>query len=83
MLSYDCPENASADELDSCTVWQGVIYAVDSSGNVKFLPGQGEAAPKFLIMADLAFDLIASDKIAKELPKTFPSDIFELSGCQE
>ncbi len=84
MLQFQCPEgDATGDELAACTVWQGVIYAVDDKGQVGMMPAQGQPAPKSLILADMAFDMSVAENLGDKKPARLPSDIFELSGCQE
>ena len=84
MLQHDCPEgDATGPEMEACTVWQGVVYTADDNGKAGFLPRQGEPAPKSIILADLAFDMSVAEALDGKRPDPLPSDIFELSGCQE
>ncbi len=81
-LGLNCPGgDATGAELESCTVWQGVIYSAGADGVVGLLPVQGVEAPPRLIFSGLGPALAASAALAgRQLPA---SDIFELSGCQE
>ena len=84
MLQHDCPEgDVTGSELEACTVWQGVVYTADENGRAGLLPRQGEPAPKSIILADLAFDMSVAEALDGRRPDPLPSDIFELSGCQE
>jgi hypothetical protein len=78
----DCPEgDATGEEIAACTLWQGVIYAVEADGTVGLLPAQGKPAPKRLIFSTLGVYLQDATKLkGMPLPDT---DVFELSGCQE
>ncbi|TKT82817.1 hypothetical protein [Aquamicrobium sp. LC103] len=83
MLMHECPEgDVTGAEIEACTAWQGVIYAVDEQGDVALLPGQGEPAPKTLIFPDLAYGLRYAAVIGENLEK-MPWDVFTLKGCQE
>lgn len=82
-LMYKCPEgDVTGEELDACTVWQGVVYTADEAGTVGLLPKQGDA-PKTLVFPDLgpALSLLAvsgENRLSK-----VPWDVFALQGCQE
>lgn len=80
-LMHECPEgDVTGDELDDCTKWQGVLYAVGSEGAVDMIGT--ESAAQTLLMPDLSRTLFYSglnDGTAK-LPQF---DAFKLSGCQE
>jgi hypothetical protein len=84
VLGYKCPSgDVTGQELDACTLWQGVIYASDEAGNVALLPAEGSTAPKSLILSDLAHSLRVSAAYDAAGFKRLPGDVFVLSGCQE
>lgn len=86
MLMYQCPEgDVTGEELDACTVWQGVIYSVDEQGGVSLLPREktGSAAPRQLIFPDLGHSLRMSAAYGPAGFSKVPWDVFELQGCQE
>lgn len=84
MLMHECPEgDVTGEEIAACTVWEGVVYAVDEAGAVGQLPAEGEPAPRRLILADLARVMQGSPAYAKAGLTTLPDDVFDLSGCQE
>lgn len=82
MTLLDCPEgDATGEEIAACTIWQGVIYAVEADGTVGLLPAQGKPAPQRLILSTLGVYLQDAQKLkGVALPDT---DVFQLSGCQE
>jgi len=83
MLMYKCPEgDVTGPELEQCTVWQGVIYTADETGNVALLPAEGLAAPRKLILADLGPSLRMSAAYGVNGFAKLPSDVFEQKGCQ-
>jgi hypothetical protein len=84
ILMDDCPEgDLTGSEISECTIWEGVVYAVDETGEVGLLPGEGEPAPKALILADLGAWLSQSEAWRKTGSLGEPWDVFTLSGCQE
>lgn len=86
MLMHQCPEgDVTGEELEACTVWQGVIYSVDEKGSVGLLPREriGAAAPKQLIFSDLGHALRMSAAFGPDGFSKVPWDVFEISGCQE
>ena len=84
MLGHRCPQgDATGQELDDCTLWQGVIYASDDAGGIGLLPAEGAPAPKTLILADLARALRFSPAYGANGFDKVPADVFTISGCQE
>ncbi|CAN7502143.1 hypothetical protein [Aminobacter sp. LjRoot7] len=86
MLMHQCPEgDVTGEEIEACTVWQGVIYSVDEQGNVGLLPREriAAAAPKKLIFSDLGHGLRSSAAYGPDGFSKVPWDVFELKGCQE
>jgi len=84
MLMHGCPEgDATGDELEACTVWQGVIYTSDRQGTIALLPAQGMEAPQTLILPDLGPSLRWSSVFGAGAVSTAPWDVFALKGCQE
>lgn len=84
MLMFQCPEgDVTGEELDTCTVWQGVIYSVDEQGNIGLLPAERAEAPKKLIFSDLGHSLRTSAAYGPDGFSKVPWDVFEIKGCQE
>lgn len=82
-LTYKCPEgDVTGEELEACTIWQGVIYAADEAGAIALLPKTG-AAPQTLIFPDLGPSLRLSGAYGSNGFSRVPWDVFALKGCQE
>ncbi|MGB3390608.1 MAG: hypothetical protein WBA88_21805 [Pseudaminobacter sp.] len=83
-LTYNCPEgDVTGEELETCTVWQGVIYTGDKSGMIGLLPAERSDAPETLIFPDLAYSLRYSSAYGEDGLTKLPADVFALKGCQE
>jgi hypothetical protein len=84
MLMYKCPEgDVTGEELETCTVWQGVIYTADATGTIDLLPAQGVSAPEKLVFPDLAHSLRYSSAYGEKGFSKLPWDVFSIQGCQE
>ena len=84
MLMHKCPEgDVTGEELEKCTVWQGVIYISDSAGKIALLPKEGSAAPQTLIFPDLGPSLRYSSAYGAGGFSKIPFDVFAMKGCQE
>ena len=84
MLTYKCPEgDATGAEIAACTMWEGVIYTSDDSGNIELLPPEAAGAPRKLIFPDLGPSLRHSAAYGANGFSKVPWDVFRLSGCQE
>lgn len=82
MLMHDCPEgDVTGAEIEACTAWQGVIYAVDEQGTVTLLPAEDEPAAGQLIFPDLAWTLNGRAAIETALKSAMQWDVFRLTGC--
>jgi hypothetical protein len=84
VLMDDCPEgDLTGTEISECTVWEGVVYAVNDAGGVGLMPAEGEPAPQTLVLSDLGGWLVQSPAWGKTGSLAEPWDAFTLSGCQE
>lgn len=84
MLMYQCPEgDVTGEELNACTVWQGVIYTADDKGNIGLLPAERTDAPQQLIFPDLGQSLKLSAAYGASGFSQVPWDVFAMQGCQE
>ncbi|MCO5064344.1 MAG: hypothetical protein M9924_07985 [Rhizobiaceae bacterium] len=84
IVSRNCPDgDVTGEEYAACTLWQGVVYAVDEKGEVGLLPSEGSPAPPRLVFADLGPALRASNAFGEGGFSKVPFDVFELKGCQE
>lgn len=79
---FGCPAGElTQDQLDACGIWQDVIYTVGKDGKVGLLPAEKADPPPTLILSDLGYSLHDSKAFTDGVLKTFPDDVFALSGC--
>ena len=84
VVMHDCPEgDVTGAELEDCTIWQNVIYAVAGDGSVGLLPGETEPAAESLLLPDFGRALRYSSLFEEDAKASIPSDVFALAGCQE
>lgn len=84
IVMHKCPDgDVTGPELDACTVWQGVVYAVDGQGKISLLPPEGAAAAEHLLLPDFAPALRQSSAYGVGAVSKMPWDAFKMSGCQE
>lgn len=83
-LMHQCPDgDVTGEELEACTLWEGVVYAADAAGHVSLLPAEGKDAPATLIFPDLGPALKLSSAYGEGGFSEVPWDVFALKGCQE
>lgn len=81
-LFFRCPEgDVTGAELDACTAWEGVIYALDEAGAVGLLPAEGKEAPPKLLLSGLGPALRFSAAYEAAGLSVVPWDVFELEAC--
>ena len=82
LVMNQCPEgDVTGEELAQCTVWQGVVYASDASGEFGLLPDEGAEAPAKLLFPDLAPALRAAPVLGESIATVLPWDVFLFERC--
>jgi len=82
ILLDDCPEgDATATELDACTLWQGIVYAIDAEGEIGLMPGASELAADRLLFPGLPWQLSFTEAFAAGEIADLPFEVFERTGC--
>ena len=79
-----CPEgDVTGEELDVCTVWQGVIYGLTKDAGAPFLGKRGADHAEALLLPDFS-RAVQSHTFKNPLsgpPKA--DDVFRMKACQE
>ncbi|HEV7318431.1 MAG TPA: hypothetical protein VGO04_07470 [Ensifer sp.] len=82
LIMHNCPEgDATGEELRACTVWQGVVYALDKAGAVSEIPAESEPAAAQLLLPDFGPSLRASKAWGKGKADADSWDAFVFKGC--
>ncbi len=82
LIMHNCPEgDATGEELRACTVWQGVVYALDKAGAISEIPQETETAAEQLLLPDFGPSLRASTAWGKGKAEADSWDAFTFKGC--
>ena len=82
ILFHDCPEgDTTGEEIQNCTVWQGVIYSA-GAGKVDLLPLTGSPAAAEILLPGFALGIVDSTAWGKGKATIVPWDVLSLKGCQ-
>ena len=82
MVMHDCPEgDVTGEEIAACTVWEGVIYALDGAGDAGLLPDEGDTAAESLLFAGFGPSLRYSRVWDAGKASVVPWDVFKRKGC--
>ena len=82
MILHECPEgDATGEEIAACTVWEGVIYALDGTGGADLLPGEEAEAAKTLLLSGFGPSLRYSRLWDEGKATAAPWDVFTMKGC--
>ena len=84
MTMDQCPDgDVTGEELEACTVWQGVIYSLTKDADAKLLGKRGAPHAEALLLPDFS-------RYAMEHPFKTPlagppkvDDVFRMKACQE
>ncbi|OJF91885.1 hypothetical protein [Pararhizobium antarcticum] len=81
MIMNNCPEgDTTGDELAACTIWEGVLYAVDAEGKIGLLSPEGTEAAAQILLPDLGPAIRSSSIWGKAT--VAPFDVLALTGCK-
>lgn len=80
----NCPDgDVTGEELEACTVWQGVIYGLTKEANALFLGKRGADHAEALLLPD--FSRAVQAHVFKNSMPSPPKadDVFKMKACQE
>ena len=81
MVMHDCPEgDVTGEEIAACTVWEGVIYALDG-GDAALLPDEAGKAAESLLLSGFGPALRYSRLWDEGKARTVPWDVLKRKGC--
>ena len=81
MVMHNCPEgDVTGEEIAACTVWEGVIYALDG-GDAALLPDEAGEAAESLLLAGFGASLRYSTLWEEGKASVVPWDVLKRKGC--
>ena len=86
VILHECPEgDATGAEIAACTVWEGVIYTIGSTGEARWLPvlDADHKAGDSLLLPDFGAAVMRSQAWQAGQVTRLPGDVFHLKACQE
>jgi len=82
ILFNNCPDgDTTGDEIQKCSVWEGVVYSA-ASGKIDLLPKTGSPAAPEILLPGFALSLVDSTAWGTGKATVVPWDVFSLKGCQ-
>lgn len=80
MIMNNCPEgDVTGEDIRTCTIWEGVVYAVGLDGKVASLPEEGQPAAAQLLLPDFGPSIRNSALWGKA--SVAPWDVLIFKGC--
>ncbi|WP_204303041.1 hypothetical protein, partial [Klebsiella pneumoniae] len=81
-IRYKCPAgDATGAELQQCTVWKGVVYALKEGADAELLPKAKEPSAQALLLPDFSGAMSSFNfKLEKPL-EAFPWEVFRFKEC--
>ncbi|NJR13589.1 MAG: hypothetical protein HC779_04330 [Phyllobacteriaceae bacterium] len=88
IIMHKCPTgDVTGDELAACTIWQGIIYGLDTVGNAFYLPpmNQGAEAANTLLFPDFKVPRCRLSSVVGRRSglSTPPKDDFKFKACAQ
>ncbi len=82
MVQFQCPEgDVTGADIEACTVWEGVIYALNDAGQFDLLPPGDVKAAEQILLPGFGPSVATSSAWGKGKLTTAPWDAFQLKGC--
>lgn len=83
VITYNCADDidAAEDEIDDCTIWQGVVYALKDGADAEFLPHSDEPAAAAILLPDFVSMLESYDFGPAKPAEPLNWDVFRFKAC--
>ena len=83
ILLNKCPDgDVTGADLEACTIWQGLIYTIDTKGKVDNLAAGTEPAASQILLSDFGAALHQSRIWTDKKLLEAPYDVFSLKECR-
>lgn len=81
-VTYKCAARGTTDEeLEACTVWQGVVYALTEGADADLLPRAKEPAAQALLLPDFSSAMSGYNFNLDKPIEAFPWEVFRFKEC--
>jgi hypothetical protein len=82
MVMYNCPDgDVTGEEIAACTVWEGVIYALNGAADAADLPEESATAAGSVLLSGFGPSLRYSKLWDEGKASAVPWDLLKLKGC--
>ncbi|MDH7784119.1 hypothetical protein QBD01_000119 [Ochrobactrum sp. 19YEA23] len=82
LITYNCKgDGSNPEDLDDCSIWQSVIYALKEGAEAEVLPKADEPAAQAVLFPDLVTALDGYDFGAAKPEKPLQWEVFRFQGC--
>ncbi len=82
IITYNCAGDDNAeDEIDDCTIWQGVVYALKDGADAEFLPRNDEPAAAAILLPDFVSMLDSYDFGTAKPAEPLNWEVFRFKAC--
>ncbi len=82
IIMYRCPTgDVTGEELEQCTVWRGVIYALTEGADADLLPKAKEPAAQAMLLPGFASSISGFNFKLEKPIETFPWEVFRFKEC--
>ncbi len=82
LVTFNCKgDGSNTEDLDDCSLWQGVIYALKEGAEAEVLPKAEEPAALAVLLPDLVTALDGYDFGAAKPEKPLDWEVFRFQGC--
>lgn len=82
MITYNCAGDENAEEeIDDCTIWQGVVYALKDGADAELLPHNDEPAAAAILFPDFVSMLDSYDFGQATPAEPLNWDVFRFKAC--
>ncbi|WP_244499579.1 hypothetical protein [Rhizobium sp. AC44/96] len=82
MIMFNCPGgDVTGDDLNACTIWQGMVYGVDAKGEMNNLEPEAGAAADKIVLPGIGPAIRASSIWGEGKAYVAPWDVLNFKEC--
>lgn len=82
MVMFNCPGgDVTGDDLNACTIWQGMVYGIDAKGEMNNLQPEAGAAADKIVLPGIGPAIRASSIWGEGKASVAPWDVLDFKEC--